>query len=324
MRINEVKGKMEADSCSTANIMDEHKFEKRQSALEKKITLQPTDTQLYAFAQKEPVPLIGCFDAEIEGVNTGQKTTTRFLVAKGITKSPPFLSLDTSVKLGLLHVTNATQEKAKQPVESHTGTSPTDPVVSKLMSEYHDSFSGLGKHKHIKAKLIVDESIQRVAHRQRRIPHNLAQKASQEELRLREQGVIEAVPNNQPTTWCTNPVIAPKPHNPEAIRFCSDMRVPNTAILRPVTEALTVENIKFKLEGATVFSVLDMNEGYHQLELDESSRHMTTFYGTECEMRYTRLNYGTIRECSLTFNHRNASFVCLRLNSSVLCSQKME
>lgn len=74
------------------------------------------------------------------------------------------------------------------------------------------------------------------------------------------------------------------------------MRVPNTAILRPVTEALPVEveDIKSKLEGATVFSFLDMNEGYHQLELDERSRHMTTFYGTECKMRYTRLNYGTI------------------------------
>jgi len=74
-------------------------------------------------------------------------------------------------------------------------------------------------------------------------------------------------------------------------------------------------------EQGVIEGVID---GYHQLELDESSRHMTTFYGTECEMRYTRLNYGTIRECSLTFNHRNASFVCLRLNSSVLCSQKME
>ena len=72
------------------------------------------------------------------------------------------------------------------------------------------------------------------------------------------------------------------------------MRVLNTAILCPVTEALTLEDIKFKLEGATVFSVLDMNEGYHQLELDEDSRHLTTFYGTECKMRYTRLNYGKI------------------------------
>ena len=137
------------------------------------------------------------------------------------------------------------------------------------------------------------KGVQPVSHKQRRIPYNFTQKATQVELRLREQGVIEAVPDNQPTTWCINPVIAPKLHNPEAIRFCSDMRVPTTAILRPVTEALTVEDIKFKLEGATVFSVLDMNEGYQQLELDESSKHMTTFYGTECKMRYTKLNLCT-------------------------------
>ena len=37
-----------------------------------------------------------------------------------------------------------------------------------------------------------------------------------------------------------------------------------------------------------------MNEGYHQLELDEDSRHMTTLYGTKHKIRYTRLNYGTI------------------------------
>ena len=99
-------------------------------------------------------------------------------------------------------------------------------------------------------------------------------------------------------------MIAPKPHNPEAIRFCSDMRVPNTAILRPFKEALTVEDIKLKLDGDTVFSVLNMNEGYHQLELDESSRHMNTFYGTECKMRYTRLNYVTISAQDIFGRHQ--------------------
>lgn len=32
-----------------------------------------------------------------------------------------------------------------------------------------------------------------------------------------------------------------------------------------------------------------MNEGYHQLELDDFSRHLTTFHGTNLRMRYTRL-----------------------------------
>ena len=39
---------------------------------------------------------------------------------------------------------------------------------------------------------------------------------------------------------------------------------------------------------------IDINEGYHQLELEENSRHLTTFYGTTNKMRFARLNYGTI------------------------------
>ena len=61
-----------------------------------------------------------------------------------------------------------------------------------------------------------------------------------------------------------------------------------------MTESLTVADLTVKLSGATVFSVLDMNEGYHQLELEENSRHLTTFYGTTNKMRFPRLNYGTI------------------------------
>ena len=88
--------------------------------------------------------------------------------------------------------------------------------------------------------------------------------------------------------------MAPKPHKPGDIRYCSNMRVPNTAIKRPITEALTVDDVRVKLNNATVFSILDMNEAYHQLELEQSSRHLTTFYGTSTRLRYTRLNYGTI------------------------------
>ena len=73
-------------------------------------------------------------------------------------------------------------------------------------------FSGLGKHKSIKAKLIIKEHVHLVAHKQRRIPYSLAQNAAKEEQSLKELG--------QQTTWCTNPVIAPNPHNPEATRFC--------------------------------------------------------------------------------------------------------
>ena len=113
-----------------------------------------------------------------------------------------------------------------------------------------------------------------------------------EEDHLIAQDIIEMVPDDVPTTWCTNPVIAPKPHDPESIRYCSNMRAPNTAIKRPITEALTVEDIKVRLAGSKVFSILDMKEAYHQLKLCEESRHLTTYYGTRGRMRYKRLNYG--------------------------------
>ena len=137
----------------------------------------------------------------------------------------------------------------------------------------------------------MDKTVTSIAHKPKKIPYNPAREAVREEQRLNELGVIETVPDEQPISWYTNdnPVIASKPHNLEAIRFCSDMRGPNTAILLPVTEAVTVNDIKFKFEGATVFSVLDISEGCHQLELDEFIRHLTTFYGTN-----TRLNYALL------------------------------
>ena len=54
----------------------------------------------------------------------------------------------------------------------------------------------------------------------------------------------------------------------------------------------TVEDIIEKLKGAGVFSKLDLTSGYHQLEIDEDSRHLTTFATHKGLFRYTRLNFG--------------------------------
>ena len=168
---------MEADSCSTANIVDEHKLEKLRRSLKNKIAARPTDTRLFAFAQREPVPLVGSFDVEIESISTGSRTIATFLVAMGTTKSRPLLSPDTCVELGLLHLANTINEK-KTETTSQTSASSTDPVVTKLTSEYHEVFLGLGKHKSIKTKLIVNQEVHPVAHKQKRYPLKLSQEGS--------------------------------------------------------------------------------------------------------------------------------------------------
>ena len=54
----------------------------------------------------------------------------------------------------------------------------------------------------------------------------------------------------------------------------------------------TIKEIIGDLNGAKVFSKLDLNQGYNQLELAPESRYITTF-GTHLGlMRYKRLNFG--------------------------------
>ncbi|KAK3108827.1 hypothetical protein FSP39_016677 [Pinctada imbricata] len=72
------------------------------------------------------------------------------------------------------------------------------------------------------------------------------------------------------------------------------MRQANVAIMRERHILPTVDEIIHDLNGATVFSKLDLKSGYHQLELEESSRYITTFSTHMGLFRYKRLNFGIV------------------------------
>ena len=113
----------------------------------------------------------------------------------------------------------------------------------------------------------------------------------EEELQhLLEQDIIEKV--NEPTGWVSPPVVTPKKDQSQ-IRLNVDMRVANHAIPRRYTQHPTLDDVINELSGSTVFSHLDMCKGYHQLELKEESRNVTTFSTHVGLYRYKRLNYGT-------------------------------
>ena len=86
-------------------------------------------------------------------------------------------------------------------------------------------------------------------------------------------------------------VIIPK-RNGE-VRLCIDMRMANRAILRERHPSPTVDDLMHSLNGATVFSKLDLRSGYHQLSLASESRYITTFATHKGLRRYKRLNFGT-------------------------------
>lgn len=76
----------------------------------------------------------------------------------------------------------------------------------------------------------------------------------------------------------------------------------NRAIQRERHPTPTVDELVDALNGATVFSKLDLRSGYHQLVLAQESRYITTFVTHEGLTRYTRLNFGT-NSASETFQN---------------------
>ena len=84
----------------------------------------------------------------------------------------------------------------------------------------------------------------------------------------------------------------PKPKSEGQIRVCVDMRQANEAIVRERHITPTITELVNDLNGAAIFSKLDLNQGYNQLELEQSSRYITTFSTHLGLWRYKRLNFG--------------------------------
>ena len=72
------------------------------------------------------------------------------------------------------------------------------------------------------------------------------------------------------------------------------MRDPNKAIQREIHITPTIEDVISDLNRARVFTKLDLNQGYHQIMLDEASRYITTFTTHVGLIRYKRLNFGIL------------------------------
>ncbi|XP_053400675.1 uncharacterized protein K02A2.6-like [Mercenaria mercenaria] len=162
-----------------------------------------------------------------------------------------------------------------------------------LTEEYAQVFTGLGCLKDRKVKFHIDESVVPVAQPPRRVPFHVREQVEQELKSLEDMDVIEKV-EGVPTPWVSNLVAAPKPNSPGEVRVCIDMRKANTAIKTEKNVSPTVDDIILTLNGAKVFSRLDLYKVFHQIELDviESSRVMTTFQTHVGLFRYKRLNFG--------------------------------
>ena len=101
--------------------------------------------------------------------------------------------------------------------------------------------------------------------------------------------MIEKVENGVSTSWVSPVVAIPKG---EDIRMVVDMRSANEAIRRTHYPVPTLDELLEKFNTCTKFSKVDLNHGYHQIELNPESRYITTFSTHLGLYHYKRLLQG--------------------------------
>ena len=254
-----------ADSGASVNILDERDFNK----LSPRRKLIHTTTRIFPYQGSTPLPVLGKLTLTVTHKSYRQRAD--FYVVTGTCGS--ILSWETSNQLHLINVVNRV-----------TISSP------KLLDEFQDIFTGLGKLKNFQVKLHIDNTVAPTAQPHRRIPFLLRKQVEAQLEADLQLGVIEKVEGATP--WVSPIVVVPKPKCPGAVRICIDMRRANTAIRRERHLTPTISDIIHDLNGAKVFSKLDLNQGYNQLELEPSSRYITTFSTHVGLWRYKRLNFG--------------------------------
>lgn len=251
------------DTGATVNIMSYETYESLKCPV-----LNKESPKIYAYGTKQSLEIAGNFSSDIQCKD--KKVNAKFFVMNK-TESKQIcnlLSNATSQELKLIQYTFSTNVQ--------------------ISEEFPNLYEGeVGKLKHKKIVLHIDKDIQPVAQPQRRIPFHVRKDVEKEIQRLEKLDIIEKVEG--PTPWVSPVVVVPKK---SGVRLCVDMRAANKAIKREKHPMPTIDDLIADLNGATVFSKLDMTNAYHQLELDESCRYITTFATHLGLRRYKRLLFG--------------------------------
>nr|XP_039260859.1 uncharacterized protein LOC120337204 [Styela clava] len=275
LKINNVLCSMLIDSGASVNVLDYKTFQNLKSRSSKPCKLETANIKLYAYGSRKPLSVKGKFHAVVTS-KCGKCINIVFYVVRYAIGC--LLSFKTASDLGILKIINSVSNDRVDLTES-------------ILRDYNSIFQGLGKLKNFQLKLNIDDSVNPVHQKHRRVPFKMRQKVESAVAKLCDEDICESV-ENCPTPWVSPIVCVPKPCDPENIRLCVDMRAANKAIKRVKHPMPPVDELIHDLNGYKVFSKLDLNQGYHQIELHPDSRHITTFSTHIGLYRYKRLNYG--------------------------------
>ena len=112
----------------------------------------------------------------------------------------------------------------------------------------------------------LDPNVRPVHAQVRRVPVAKLGRVNEELERLSSEDIIKPV--TQPTDWLSNILVKETPNG--KLRICIDpSQTINKAIRRPKYTIPTIEEKLPLLTNAKVFTIVDVSEAFHTIELDE-------------------------------------------------------
>ena len=180
--------KFQVDSGASCNVIPVH-------LLDESYKLKKTSQVLTMYNQAKVNPMGTCF-VKMTNPKDGVKYKVPFVVLEG--NHTPLLGSKTAQQMRLIKINYENILR----VQSSTPLS-----MKELSTEYNDVFTGTGLLSG-SYHLVVDDSIQPVVHRPRRIPVSLRDKLKEELERLTNLGII--TPVSQPTPWVSSLVLVEK------------------------------------------------------------------------------------------------------------------
>ena len=171
--------------------------------------------------------------------------------------------------------------KVKHPLNGRTSVSRLPLTKQDILSQYSGCFEGIGHFPGDPYKFHLKPEHKPARHAPRKVPIHL-ETAYKEIESLVKQGILEEI--KEDTDWVKSYVIVEKdtgnhssPNHTvrKKLRICLDPRDLNEALEREPYHTRPVDEITVKLQGMTVFTIVDFKKGYWMVVLHPDSRKLT-------------------------------------------------
>ena len=232
--------------------------------------------------------------------DTSFRTTTPSTAMTGTTTTkqvnPVHVHQDTSCKAPLGHCAHGHKSivqvckpgeslalrKVKHPHNCRTSVNRLPLTKQDILSQYSGCFEGIGHFPGELYKLHLKQEHRPARHVPRKVPIHLEAAFKEEIESLVKLGILEEVKDH--TDWVNSYVIVEKDtgshHSSnhtikKKLRICFDPEDLNEALERESYHTHSVDEITAKLQGMTVFTIVDFKKGYWMVVLHLDSRKLT-------------------------------------------------